>query len=113
MTENMKKFLQTVSANHELTEKIGSMTLEELLALAKELGLEMTEADFVQPANELSDDELATVAGGFDECACAMGGGGTGDHNDKTCACVLVGGGYAKNGHERCICGFGGYGYNT
>ena len=89
------------------------MSQEELIVLAKELGLKLTEEDFVQPVAELSDDELDAVAGGFAECACAVGGGGTGDVNDKTCACVLLGAGYADNGHERCICGGGGYGYNT
>ena len=65
-------------------------------------------------AEELSDDDLDAVAGGGDvSCACAMGGGGTKDNNDKTCACVLAGAGYAKSGRERCVCGFAGYGYDT
>ena len=43
MTENMKKFLEAVSKNDELSTKINTMTKEDLLALAKELGVELTE----------------------------------------------------------------------
>ena len=86
---------------------------EQALALGKELGIELTAQDFEQP-QELSDDDLDAVAGGSDvSCACAMGGGGTKDTNDRTCACVLAGVGYDKNGSERCLCGFAGYGYDT
>ena len=114
MTENMKKFLEAVSQHEELLAKLNGMGKEELLALAKELNVELTEADLVKPAEELSDDELDTVAGGSDvSCACAMGGGGTKDNNDKTCACVLAGVGYDKHKRERCLCGFAGYGYDT
>ena len=114
MTENMKKFLEAVSQREDLLAKINDMGKEELLALAKELNVELTEADLVKPAQELSDDELDTVAGGSDvSCACAMGGGGTKDTNDKTCACVLAGVGYDKGGSERCLCGFAGWGYDT
>jgi len=113
MTENFKKFLEAVSKDEELTAKVGVMGKDELLALAKKLGLELTESD-LEKSNELSDDELDTVAGGSDvSCACAMGGGGTKDNNDKTCACVLAGAGYSTNGRERCVCGFAGYGYDT
>ena len=78
------------------------------------MGFELTAADLERPAEELSDDELDTVAGGGDvSCACAMGGGGTKDSNDKTCACVLAGAGYSTQGRERCVCGFAGYGYDT
>lgn len=115
MNENMKKFLETVSKDEELTKKIGAMGLEELLALAKELGLELSAADLEKPVvQELSDDDLDAVAGGSDvSCACAMGGGGTKDSNDKTCACVLAGVGYDTYSSERCLCGFAGYGYDT
>ena len=115
MTENLKKFLETVSKAEALTAKVGTMGKEELLALAKELGIELTEADLQKLAvQELGDDDLDTVAGGSDvSCACAMGGGGTKDDNDKTCACVLAGAGYSKSGRERCVCGFAGYGYDT
>ena len=115
MTENLKKFLEIVSKNEELAAKVGAMGKDELLALAKELGLALTEADLTQPTQELDDDDLDAVAGGSDvSCVCAMGGGGTEDSNDKTCACVLAGVGYDKPyNRERCICGFAGYGHDT
>jgi len=46
MTENMKKLLELVSGNKELASKIGGMGKEDIIALAKELGVELTEADF-------------------------------------------------------------------
>ena len=115
MTENMKKFLEKVSENEELIEKVNAAGKETLINMAKELGIELTDADFEKPSVELSDDELDAVAGGRDiSCACAMGGGGTKDSNDKTCACVLAGAGYDKKyNRERCVCGFAGYGYDT
>ena len=89
------------------------MGKDELLALAKAQGLALTEADLLQQ-EELSDDDLDTVAGGSDvSCACAMGGGGTKDDNVKTCACVIAGVGYDDEKGERCLCGFAGYGYDT
>ena len=114
MTENMKKFLEAVSKDEALCEKVSAADKDELIAIAKELGIALVDADFEKPAEELSDDELDAVAGGGDvSCACAMGGGGTKDSNDKTCACVLAGAGYSKSGRERCLCGFAGYGYDT
>jgi len=115
MSDNMMKFLTAVSRDSELTAKVGNMGMEELLALAKELGLELTEADLTRPAvQELNDDELDAVAGGVDvSCACAMGGGGTKDNNDKACACVICGGGFTKSGRERCVCGIAGYGCDS
>lgn len=115
MSENLKKFFEKVSADEELAAKVSAEAdVAKLIALAKELGFELTEADFKKPVEEISDDELDNVAGGGDvSCACAMGGGGTKDSNDKTCACVLAGAGYSKSGRERCVCGFAGYGYDT
>ena len=121
MTENMKKFLELASANQELGMNISSADKDKLIVIAKENGIELTEADFVAPVGELSDDELETVAGGG-ECYCAMGGGGTkyGAHGyaEKywggldVCACVVAGFGYYKNGKERCGCAFAGGGSN-
>ena len=61
MTENMKKLLELVSGNKELAAKIGGMGKEDIIALARELGVEFTEADFAQKY-ELSDDDLAQVS---------------------------------------------------
>lgn len=115
MNENLKKFLEKVSEDKALAEKVSAeKDPAALFALAKEMGFELTEDDLKKPVEEISDDELDAVAGGGDvSCACAMGGGGTKDSNDKTCACVLAGAGYAKSGRERCVCGFAGYGYDT
>lgn len=112
MTDNMKKFLEKVSADKALSEKARQMNVAELIALAAELGCTLTEADLASSCQELSDDEMDAVAGG-DKCFCAVGGGGTGDSNDKTCACVLGGGGDAKNKDGRCVCFMGGNGRDT
>ena len=115
MSENMKLFLEKVSASDELSKKVSEeKDVNVLIAMAKEMGITITAEDFKKPVEELSEDELDVVAGGGDvACACAMGGGGTKDSNDKACACVLCGAGYAKSGRERCVCGFAGYGYDT
>jgi predicted ribosomally synthesized peptide with nif11-like leader len=114
MSENLNKFLEAVSKDEELVSKIGTLEdVDTLIAIGKDLGIELTPADFDQ-SRELDDEELNDVSGGSDvSCACAMGGGGTKDANDKTCACVLAGVGYDKDRRERCLCGFAGYGYDT
>ncbi len=111
MTENMRKFLAAVSKNDELTKKINTMTKEELIALAKELGVDLTDADFAEPTNELSDDELDAVAGGAD-CGCFIGGGGEGGGkwDNKVCVCVTGGGGQTSDGGCRCACTVAGWG---
>ena len=120
MTENMKKFLETVSKSEELTAKINGMDKEAIIAAAKALGIELTDTDFAQPGRELDDDELDTVAGGAD-CYCAVGGGGTATRKDEaTCACVAAGFGdyYGRDDNNnrnssqttRCYCALGGFG---
>ena len=108
MTENMERFLELVSKNEELAKKLNCADQAEIIAMAKELGLELVETDFAQTA-ELSNDELESVAGGG-VCACVLGGGGAEDKSDKTCACVLGGGGEDRNGWVRCVCIMGGNG---
>ena len=112
MNEKWMQFLAKVSEDKELSEKIGKETdVHAIIAAAKELGFELTEADF--DSEELSDDELDTITGGTSvNCSCAFGGGGTKDENDKTCACVLAGLGYTKDGTERCFCPVAGIGYD-
>ena len=103
MSENMKKFMELVSQNSELVAKINVADKNTLIAIAKELGIDLTEADLAQQAIELSDDELDAVAGG-NICACAMGGGGGAGGKDAVCVCVIGGGGESKGGSARCGC---------
>ena len=88
MTENMKKLLEILSGNKELAAKVGGMGKEDIIALAKELGVALTEADFVQNC-ELSDDELDAVVGGG-KCICSFGGG---EYSDGSVRCVCIIGG--------------------
>ena len=121
MTENMKKFMELVSADPELGMKVSAATKDMLILIAKEQGIELTKEDLAAPVGEMSDDELEAVVGGG-ECYCAMGGGGTKDgphgYAEKywggldVCACVLAGFGYYGNGKERCGCAFAGGGSN-
>lgn len=112
MTANMKKFLEAVSKNGELAKKISSMSKEELLALAKELGVELSEADFEKHDGELDDNELDDVVGGAEICACVLGGGGTKKAmGGNVCACVAYGqGGEYMGGEYWCCCVGGGVG---
>ena len=111
MTENMKKFLEAVSKSDELYAKINTMDKAAIIAAAKALGIDLTEADFAQNG-EMDDDELEVVAGG-EECGCAFVGGGNGNTNaEKTCYCVAGGGELSKlaGGGCRCACVAAGYG---
>ena len=116
MTENMKKFMEALSEHPELGDKVADAGKKELFVIAKELGIELTEADLEQQPGELSDDELDAVAGGADmavindACGCVVGGGGKRDSANKVCACVAVGVGYNKGGDIRCTCAVGGVG---
>lgn len=119
MSENFNKFLELVSKDAELSEKVRAADMETLITIAKEVGIVLTEADFASSSIEMSDAELDVVVGGTD-CYCAMGGGGTGDDNDKTCVCVVSGGGETKNSLDgykktgtRCCCVLGGWGEDT
>lgn len=109
MTANMKDFLAKVSENKVLAEKASKLEKAELIVLAKELGFELTEADFVQPEGEISEDELTSVTGGS-ICACVLGGGGKMDVRDEICACVMAGVGETTSPNARCFCFAGGYG---
>ena len=51
----MKKLLEIVSASKELAAKFVGMDKEDIIALAREVGIALTEADFAQNC-ELSDD---------------------------------------------------------
>ncbi len=109
MSENMKRFLELVSKDENLKKKVMELekmeadkALQETIAFAKELGIELTEADFAKEklSGELSDDELDAVAGGGG-CGCAFGGGGSVKFRGEDVACVCVGGGA---GEDKCLC---------
>ena len=124
MTANMKNFLAKVSEDKALAEKIGKLEkVDELIAAAKAVGIELTATVFVQPENALSEDELTVIQGGvtstqqeqdwadfnncpgangIQDCFCAAGGGGQRDENGDVCACVGYGQGY--RGGQKCIC---------
>lgn len=117
MTENMKNFLAKISADKELAKKASALELADVIALAKELGIDLTEADLAAK-DEMSADELAAIHGGneqdwadfnncpgqngIQDCLCAAGGGGQRDENGDVCACVVYGQGY--RGGAKCIC---------
>ena len=118
MSENLKKFLETVSKDKALQDKVKAFgsdreaALTGLIALAKEIGMDLSMADFEAPEGELAEDELIAVSGGAGAdgvCFCAAAGGGGGHmlDDDATfgCACAVYGqGGDGKDDHIVCIC---------
>ncbi len=121
MTEKGKDFVEFLSNNPELADKLnagageGADEVQLVVDFAKEHGYEVCAEDFAPATGELSEDELLSVAGGG-TCVCSMVGGGTkteewgGRVVSTACACVLGGAGLNNNGEARCgcpICGFG------
>lgn len=109
MTENMKCFLAKVSEDKALAEKASKLEKDELIVLAKEMGVNLTEADFAQTESDISEGELDSVTGGGN-CYCVAGGGGTDGEKDSACACVFAGWGRSTERHERCVCAMAGGG---
>ncbi len=109
MNDNMKKLVDLASKDKEMSAKLQKASKEQVIALAKEHGIKLTEADFETPQGKVSDDELAAVAGGG-ICVCVLGGGGKADEGEKTCACVIVGVGCYVGGEVRCSCSSAGGG---
>ena len=123
MSENMKKFMELVSKDENLKQKLQSFNdmepaeaIQAGIALAKELGIELSEADFAKEESdgELNDDELDAVAGGGG-CGCFAGGGGGGtdaiDGKIYGCACAGYGQGGDGDGLDiNCLCPFVGGG---
>ena len=128
MSENLKKFFESVSKDEVLQEKMKALSVDRenaaayIIALAKEIDIELSEADFAQPDGEISEDELETINGGGcptagtvnNSCYCAAAGGGGGKQKDEDiwgCACVAYGqGGDAKDDHTTCMCVLYGHG---
>ena len=89
MTENMKEFLKEVENNAELKARLSALPDEEaskekVVEIAKEYGFTLTAEDYeVGNAENISDEELAAVAGG----SCFFGG-----VVDGRCGCAIIGG---------------------
>ena len=116
MTENMKKFLEKLSSDKALAERVGRMNSDEIIRAAGELGIVLTDEDFAEQEAQgaLSDEELDCVVGG-DKCGCVVWGvGKSGGKNSglKKCTCTNAGGGDFddKNKTQRCFCLLGGGG---
>ena len=60
MSENLKKFFESVSKDEVLQEKMKALSVDRenavayIIALAKEIDIELCEADFAQPDGEIS-----------------------------------------------------------
>ena len=103
MTENMKLFLEKVSADETQIEKFATLDKEALIALAREMGIDLTEADFTAPEGELAEAELDAVVGGYQRCICVVGGGGKADSEGAACMCIYGGTGLDRQ-HDSCRC---------
>lgn len=124
MKESLKQFIEKAQQDGELKTKLLALSEEfkdapqneetkqkviaAVLPLAEENGFTLKAEDFDTNEGEISDLELAAVAGGGG-CGCALVGGGGGvddyDYNDYGCACV----GYGQGGDGRaddfnCFC---------
>ena len=121
MNESLMKFMEMLSQDAKLQGKADELIANNdaagIVALAASLGIELAEDELLLQAapqmEELSDDELDAVAGGWKKCTCVLGGGGKADADGLACACVAGGIGVGRKDKEvtRCACvvsGFGG-----
>lgn len=91
MTSNMDALLKLLSTQKELGEKLAKLDKNELIVAARELSIELSEADFQQHDGEVSENELEAVAGGS-SCKCYIAGGGSKTGcEDAACGCVAYG----------------------
>ena len=114
MKENVKRYLETASQDAEHLEKLkAARTAEQVVALAKEKGHDLSVEDLkADDERAVNDDELNAVAGG-EACACGIYGLGKAGPVDLECQCAIGGGGqYRTNTGEavRCICAVAGGG---
>lgn len=66
--KTMKQFLEKTAATPALAERLEVLQkqyIEQIVALAKESGFELTPEDFVESANPLKDDQLEAISGGY------------------------------------------------
>lgn len=129
MKEALKLFIEKAQQDEALKAKLNGISEEiqgdpqdeatkqaiiaAIIPLAKEKNIDLTPEDFSLSEGEISDRELADVAGGSCFCAVAGAGGGT-DSNDGNvygCACAGYGqGGDGDINDRNCQCVFTGIG---
>ncbi len=120
LTEQAREFVKSIGESETLKQKFENMCEESneqaamaaMLSLAEEAGYVLTAVDFKSENEFLDDSELEAVTGGYQNCICVLGGGGSKDEEGKTCGCVLFGSGSERGeeGRTRCTCVFGGQG---
>ena len=118
MSDNLKLFLKKVSTDTEWTTMLAGLKetseiIVQSVAKAKEMGIELTAADFEAPEGEMNDQELSVVSGGGCGCIFAGGGGGEDAKEGGTYGCACVGYGQGGNGAAddfNCMCIMGGHG---
>ena len=115
MTEKAKEFMAAMEQDEELMNRMKeAQSVEQALEIAKEKGYVLTAEDFTPPgeAEEINEDELQAVAGGWKTCACVNAGFGNEDSGDSSlfCGCAFGGVGYWKDGTGRCYCVYAGGG---
>lgn len=116
MSENLKAFLAKVSADAAFIERLkAAEEYDDVLALAKEIGVELTLADIEPESGELSENEMNVVTGGTSGgCFCMLAGGGGGKNGrDDIYGCACVGYGQGGDGSKddfTCFCALGGDG---
>ena len=130
MKESMQAFIELVSKDEELRASVEEITgsdekqetlsdesKQQIIALAKEHGIELSSEDFEFNKEDLTDEELAVISGGSGGCGCAGSGYGQGTREgdssiDFYCACVLMGVGMdgAAPAGSYCFCTFVGGG---
>ena len=119
MNETLLKFMEILSKDAELQKKANELTARNdtagIVKLAASVGIELIEDQLVLHApqmEELDDDELDAVAGGYKDCVCVLGGGGEADADGMACACVAAGVGRDRRTSDgtRCACAVTGFG---
>ena len=123
MTNNLKEFLKKANSNDEIFSKLEELKQEQnkdkiiakTIEIAAQYNIILTPSDFEQCEEEIDDEEMQAVAGGFKRCTCYVGGGGKADEDGKACGCVAYGYGDLREESKthRCECIAMGTGYDN
>ena len=109
MTEKAKEFMAAMAQDEELMNRMKEAdSVDRALEIAKKKGYDLTAEDFAKAGgtDDINEDELQAVAGGWKSCGCVAGGYGKADPSDGSgsCSCALIGFGFWADGTGRCMC---------